>query len=270
MSDFLKFAESCGLILGRIEFNRWIRTPTVDKPRKRNGSYKHLGDVAFVINHATMAETATWFPDRGAAKIDHKAAQERRRAAEAASRADQGRAADKARQIVDAATLAPHPYLAAKGFGEMQGLVNGENLVVPMMIGGKLCGCQMIAPDGSKKFLKGQKSGGAEFVHGSCGGDWWCEGYATGLSIHKALAALRIPARVHVCFSAHNLSVMARKGFVVADQDKSGAGETAAKKTGLPCYLPEAGDFNDTLQRLGLFKASQELRKVILKNQNIT
>lgn len=264
--DFVKFAESCGLILGRIEYNRWVRTPTVDKPRKRNGSYKHVGDVAFVINHATMAETATWFPERGAAKIDHEAAQDRRRAAEDALRADQGRAADKARQIVDGAVLGQHPYLAAKGFGEMHGLVNGENLVVPMMIGGKLCGCQTIAPDGSKKFLKGQRSGGATFTIGATGRDWWCEGYATGLSVHKALAALRMPARVHVCFSAHNLSVMARTGFVVADQDKSRAGETAAKKTGLPYHLPEDGDFNDTVQRIGLFRASQELRRVIVNS----
>ena len=262
VSDFLKFAESCGLIIRRIEYDKWIRVPTADKPHKRNGTYKHLGNVAFVQNHRTMAEIATWFADKDP-KIDTKAFVARRRAAADHQRADHQRAAIKARHIVDNAILGPHPYLAKKGFGEMQGLVNGENLIIPMMINGKLCGCQIIAPDGSKKFLFGQRSGGAEFVIGGNGGDWWCEGFATGLSVQKALTALRMPARVHVCFSAHNLSAMARTGIVVADHDKSGVGEAAAIKTGLPYYLPEEGDFNDTMQRIGLFKASQELRKVI-------
>ena len=264
MTSFAALAQSCGLIINRIEYNGWVRTPTTDKPRKKNGSYKFLGDVGWVINHATMPEVATWFPDKNdpMVKIDLKAQSERRRVAFDLLRADQDRAALKARQIVDSAALGPHPYLAAKGFKDMHGLVNGENLIVPMT-NGRLAGCQIIAPDGGKKFLKGQKSGGAEFVIGAKGGDWWCEGYATGLSIQKALAALRMPGRVHVCFSAHNMASLAHSGVVVADRDESGAGEAAAIKTGLPYYLPEIGDFNDTVARIGLFRASQELRRTI-------
>ncbi len=266
MSDFTAIAEACGLIIGRIEYNRWVRTPTADKPRKKNGAYKHLGDCAFIINHATMSRTVIWHPDKNdpLVKIDRQAVADRRRAASDMLRADQERAALKARQIVDGAVLGPHPYLAAKGFPEMHGLVSGENLIVPMMFGGKLCGCQIIAPDGGKKFLKGQRSGGASFTIGSKGGDWWCEGYATGLSVHKALTALRMPGKVHVCFSAHNMAAIARTGVVVADRDESGAGEAAAIKTGLPYYLPEIGDFNDEMKRIGLFRASQQLRRFLL------
>ena len=269
VSDFLKFAESCGLIIRRIEYDKWVRVPTTDKPKARNGAYKHLGNVAFVQNHATMPATATWFADKDS-KIDAKAFAVRRRAASDLIRADQERAAIKARHIVDNAILGPHPYLAKKGFGEMHGLVNGENLIIPMMINGKLCGCQIIAPDGGKKFLFGQRSGGAQFVLGAGNGTHWlAEGYATALSLAACLNAIKAKYTIHACFSAHNLTVIGKtlkNALVCCDNDKSNAGLNAAIATGHRFFMPEriGDDLNDQWVRDGSFKTSQAIRRFLV------
>jgi hypothetical protein len=53
------------------------------------------------------------------------------------------------------------------------------------------------------------------------------------------------------------------RGFVVADNDESRAGEEAAKRIGWPYWMPpDVGhDFNDYMQDVKLFKASQSLVK---------
>jgi hypothetical protein len=81
-----------------------------------------------------------------------------------------------------------------------------------------------------------------------------------------------------VCFSASNLLKVASahgQGFVVADFDKQtiqapepgGMGIKVATELGLPFWSAgEVGmDFNDYHQRHGLFKASQELKKLLMK-----
>jgi putative DNA primase/helicase len=138
-------------------------------------------------------------------------------------------------------------------------------LLIPMRIGRDVVGCQLIDIEGRKKFLRGQRTAGAEFVFGSSGRDIWCEGFCTGLAVHAALQALRLHALVHVTFSAGNLKVMAKSGWIVADNDASGTGEESAKKTGLPYYLPEieGEDFCDEWQRIGTFKASMRLQKFL-------
>src|SRR5690242_20266109 len=60
--NFVQFAEMHGLIIDHLIEGRWARAKTIDKPRKRNGSYKFLRDVGFVQNHANMAEVAIWRP----------------------------------------------------------------------------------------------------------------------------------------------------------------------------------------------------------------
>ena len=181
-------------------------------------------------------------------------------------------AANKASGILARCELAKHAYLDAKGMPDRLGLVWARDgmdpiLCVPMRIGADLAGLQMISIHGDKKFLKGQRTKGAEFVIGSSGKDLYCEGYATGLSVSICMAALKIPARIHVCFSAGNLAHMARSGFVIADHDASGTGERSAKETGLPYYMPTnvGDDFNDEWLRVGTFKASQLLRGLFLK-----
>lgn len=273
---FEDFAAAHGLILRQVDFGRWVRTPTSDKPHSKNGAYKHLGDVAFIQNHATMPEPATWFSDQDSAiQIDHGAIRKMRETAE--KRLSDGRksAAEKAAHITSKSIFEQHAYLDGKGFPEMRGLVyrTDENnlLVIPMRVGKQVVGCQLIDRYGVKKFLYGQRCSGAEYVIGGAGVAVWCEGYATGLSIRAVMSALKIQAHIHICFSAGNLQAMATasgSGVVIADNDDSGVGEKAAKATGLPYYLPASGDFNDFQKSVGTFKASMEFRQFMQSVKN--
>ena len=271
--DFLAFCRAHGLIVDSIVAGRWVRVPTTDHPRKRNGAYKFLGDVAFVQNHATQTEVAVWRADKGSdCKIDHRAIAEQAARADRKRREAQRRAADKAAEIVRQARVGPHAYLAAKGFEDEGGLVfssdDGPALVVPMFIGRDLVGCQMIREDGSKKFLFGQATNDAAFVIGR-GRPVYCEGYATALSVRDALSSARMAGSVVACFSAHNLARMARKlgnGWVVADNDESRTGERVAIETGLPYWISDrvGEDFNDYMQRAGRFQASQAIKGLLM------
>lgn len=272
---FEQFAEAHGLILRHVEFGKWVRVPTTDHPAKRNGAYRHLGDVAFVQNHATMDAPATWFSD-GDNDIRIDADAIRRRCEKAAREIQEGRqkAANKAGWMMHQCTLERHSYLDGKGFPDELGNVmqrpeGGPLLLIPMFIAGRLVGLQTITTDGEKKFLFGQTTSGAEYVIDNKGRDWFVEGYATGLSLRAALAALKIRYRVHVCFSARNLTKLASacpRGIVVADRDASGTGKSAAEKSGRPYFLPpEVGqDFNDLHRDVGVFRASQMLRRFLV------
>lgn len=195
---------------------------------------------------------------------------ERERLAEAAAR--------KAGWIMHQTVQEQHAYLHAKGWPEAKGAVwwtdEAQNLLcIPMRIGEALVGLQMIDRDGDKRYLFGQRTSEAEYVISNSGrgaADWYCEGYATGLSLRECLHALRMRYRIHITFSAGNLSKVAGKygtGYVIADRDESETGERAAQKTGLPYYLPERGDFNDFCREAGIFRASQALRKFLVNQQ---
>lgn len=272
---FEQFAEAHGLILRHVEFGKWVRVPTTDHPAKRNGAYRHLGDVAFVQNHATMDAPVTWFPDSdNDIRIDADAI--RRRCEKAARELQEGRqkAAKRAGWMMHKCTLEKHAYLDGKGFPDelgnvMQRDVGGPILLIPMFIAGRLVGVQTITVDGDKKFLFGQQTSGAEYVIDNKGRDWFVEGYATGLSLRAALSPLKVRYRVHVCFSAHNLTKMASAcpgGIVLADNDESGTGKAAAEKSGRPYFLPpDVGqDFNDLHRDVGVFRASQMLRRFLV------
>ncbi len=271
---FEEFATSCGLILPGIEYGRWVRVPTVDHPHSRNGAYKHMGDHAHVQNHATQTETVTWFAGKDN-KINPAFA--RKIAAKAQREITQGRldAERKAEYILSQCVLEQHAYLDYKGFPDMVGHVyhraEHENLlVVPMKIGHKLSGVQMITRDGDKKFLFGQQSKGAEYAVGS-GIDCWCEGYATGLSALVCMQSMKIKVRVHVCFSDSNMVYLARgkTGFVLADNDVSGAGLRAAQAIGLPYLISDivGDDFNDSHKKLGTFQAGQWWKEFYIANR---
>lgn len=271
---FQDFAAAHGLIVDHVEYGRWERVKTVDHPAKRNGAYIHKGNVAHVQNWATMAEPSTWFPDENSAiRIDHEAIA--RRIAEVARALQEGRkkAANLAGWIMRQCSLERHAYIAGKGFPDELGNVwhrEGEQplLCIPMRVSGKIAGVQTISVDGEKRFLFGQRCDLAEYVIDNKGRDWFVEGYATGLSLRAALAALKVRYRIHVCFSAHNLAKLASAcigGIVVADNDDSGTGRAAAEKSGRPWLMsPVAGeDANDWHQRLGTFRFSQEVRKAM-------
>lgn len=112
-------------------------------------------------------------------------------------------------------------------------------------------------PDGSKLFLKGGVAKDAVYHLGRGDADVLVEGFATGLSVRTAMDALYRSCRVVVCFSAGNLASVARlytRALVVADNDASQAGETAARKSGLRWVMPPAVgmDANDLHQKEGL------------------
>ena len=208
-------------------------------------------------------------------------------------------AAAKAQRMIDAAEFGPHPYLDAKGFPEAQGLVLDGELLIPMrhFKTGRLQTLQRIREDGSKKFLYGSITKGTALSLGRGTVTWYCEGYATALSVRAGLQHLYRRDQVVVCFSAANvIHVAGRGGFVVADHDlwtctsqacrhrwdaphdlidstcpKCGgvklarpAGQKYATRTGLPWWMPpEPGDANDYHQTRGVKTLAEALRGVM-------
>ena len=165
-----------------------------------------------------------------------------------------------------------HPYLVAKGFPEQGGLVLAGNLLIPMRHYRdyhRLQSVQMIGPDGSKKFLPGGKASEAVYKIGKGAERYYCEGYATALSVRAALRHLYRDrhSEVWVCFSAGNIPKVAlssRRSMVIADNDLNGVGEKAAKQTGLPYWMPrEPGtDTNDYMLSYGVEALADAIREV--------
>jgi phage/plasmid primase-like uncharacterized protein len=271
---FEDFARLHGVSIGRLVEGRWVRVATTDKPKSRNGAYKFMCDVGFVQNWATMTEPATWRPEGAVTagaqrRISETAAQAAREAAQNAAKA-----AKKADTILAECDLAPHPYLASKGFADE--LVNvwkreSDNvMVVPMRLGADLVGCQLIALTGEKKFLFGQRSGGAQFIFNGKGEHYLCEGYATALSVRQALGNLKVAYTLHVTFSAGNMKKVAQTlphGFVIADNDASKTGEIVAREIGWPYWISdkEGEDANDYSQRAGVFALAMGLKRMLMQ-----
>lgn len=274
MTDFHQFAAAHGLIIKSLDQGRWVRTPTTDKPRSRNGAFFFGGDYGFVQNWAEMTEVAVWQIDKPMTEIDRAAMEARMQASRKSYARERGIkqaiAAKKARWILEQTELDRHAYLESHGMKDDVGNVwkrEGEDplMVIPMMVEKSMVGCQLIGSTGEKKFITGQRCNNAEFVIGNSGVDIWCEGFCTGMAIRKAVAALKIAARIHVTFSAGNMAKMAKTGFVVADNDVSQTGQRTAEETGLPFYLPEivGEDFCDEWMRIGTLAASMKLRKLL-------
>ena len=268
---FEDFARLHGLKINSLIPGKWVAVPTEDHPHKRNGRYKWLGDVGWVQNWATMEAPEMWRTE----ETDYKATQVRR----AVQNADRERielaqkAASKAGWIMHQCKPDIHEYLRRKGFEDEVGNVwrteDGSTLlVIPMRVGSKLVGCQLIDGEGHKKFLYGQQTKGASFVMDAKGTPIFCEGYATALSVRAVMKSMKVRYTIYVCFSAGNLKEVARHisgGIVVADHDPNGVGEKAARETGKPYWLSETvgEDFNDFHLRVGLFKAMASLKKAV-------
>lgn len=268
--DFLNFCQAHGILISSPPpIGIWKRYPTVDHPKKRNGAVKFMGDHAFVQNHALDTEVSIWNSEnpkdgkqRDYQKLVEEAERERLRM--------QSAAASKAASILKQCNFGKHDYLKSKGFADEEGnvfiLENKQILVIPMRLGQNLVGCQLIDPDGGKKFLYGQRTAGAEFCFNNKGPHILCEGYATALSIRAAMKSLKRRYTLHVCFSAGNMKKIASTlegGLIVADNDESRTGEKTAQEIGWPYWMSDkvGEDANDAHQRLGLFKFSQSLLK---------
>jgi putative DNA primase/helicase len=274
MNEFLNFARAHGLIVEYVKVGKWVRVPTLDHPKKRNGAYKFMGDVGFVQNHATQTDVSVWKPEGNKPIfIDHAAIKRQAEKAEREREIARAEAAKKAEWILSQCAHQAHPYLATKGFETEHTLVwktdSGSLMVVPMRVNGKLTSLQLIDKDGNKKFLTGGATAGAVFQIGS-GPAILCEGYATGLSLRDAVIAAKTRRSVIVCFSAGNMKRVAAQypnAVVIADNDESKTGETTAKAIGFPYWVSDkvGEDFNDFSRRASLFQRSQVIKTLIIK-----
>lgn len=261
--NFQSFAEQHGLIIKSLTQDKWVRVPTRDHPHKLNGSYKLVGDAGWVINFATMEEHAMWRSDKPQAidydKIRRQAQEDEKKRAQARKKAS-----GKAVWIMKNATKQTHEYLISKGFPQEKGWVWNNLLVVPMRVGGSLVGCQLITPEGDKKFLTGQQTKGATAEFDNKGVKILCEGYATALSIRRAMKAMRQRYKIVVCFSANNILEAAKDScYVVADNDPTGL--SVAQRTGQPYWVSDTKgeDFNDFELRTGAQYAGESLMRAI-------
>jgi len=207
-----------------------------------------------------------WKPDPAVARRRVEALREE--AAAVAGR--QLSAAATATRMLSEAKTHWHPYLVGKGLAKERMLVwSGDvhfvgkfgpytrrlenQLLIPVrdFESRRLTSCQLISDDGTKLFLPGGRMSSAGHVVGPLTGRAvLCEGVATGLSIWGSLQQLkRVDVRVVICMSASNLVTAAKlfRGWVVADNDPSGAGGRYARETGLPTWMPETAgmDAND-------------------------
>jgi len=257
--SFQDFARSHGLLVDDVIMDKWVRVGTEDHPRKQNGAYIYDGNSGAVINfavhdrHIVYKSEEPFVPDFNA--YAKKAAADRERELK------QKNAASKAAFIMNSSVKQQHPYLLRKGFPDKGCVWNGI-LVLPMRISGNLVGCQLISEDGTKRFLSGQRTKGASLIIDNKGRDILCEGFATGMSVRRAMKHLRERYTIHVCFSAGNMLEIAKglnEPLVIADNDSMGV--ATAKKIASRYWLGEAGeDFNDTEQRIGTQLAAESLR----------
>lgn len=269
MTTFTAFALAHGVEIGDMcASDRIRRCPTTAHPRSRNGAYWFDGYRGWVQNWE-HGDRVQWWNDPTAptwTEADKSEWLAKRRATEIERRRLQHRAADRAAELLTSATFETHGYLRARGFADQKGLVLPDGaLMIPMrdVSTNALLGAQLIRLEDNqwtKKMLPGMRAKGAVFVIGRrhVPEHWLVEGFATGLSVDRALQQLRLNASVVVCFSAQNLThaagLLGGKRFVFADNDASQTGARAAISTCLPWAMsPLVGeDANDLHQRAGL------------------
>ena len=260
--SFQQFAEQHGLIIDHVLLDRWVRCPTIDHPHSRNGAYIFDGNSGAVQNWAIHEK-----PIRFQGKADPQFRAKAKITADNRKEENE-KAAKRAGWIMNQATKKHHPYLVAKGFPDATGYVWNDSLLIPMRIDQKIVGLQMIKPDGKKTFLKGQITKGAEAIIDAKGVHILCEGFATALSIRRALKAVNTRYTIHVCFSAGNVKHLAKKYpdcVIVADHDPVGI--RVAKESGRPFWVSPNNkeDFNDYELRVGACVAGKSLTALGLK-----
>ena len=113
-----------------------------------------------------------------------------------------------------------------------------------------------------KKFLPGMKAKGAVMKIGRGEEIWLCEGYATGLSIHKALSMLNISNCVVCTFSAGNMEFVGKNygNYIFADHDPVGI--RCAEATGKPWVTTpvERMDANDFHSQHGILQLARLIK----------
>lgn len=269
--NFAQFACSYGLIIHDVYPGARIkRCPTELHPRSDNGAYFYDGDRGWVMAWDGDGKVHWWNDENAVPWTDAEKREWAARKRHDELKREEGyqRAAQAAEAALRACKPAEHVYLRSKNLPETMGLVNeAHELMVPMRTvdTNQLLGVQIIKwltneREWQKKMFPGMKAKGAVLRLGPRHGaeTWLCEGYATGLTIEAAIRRLNLNACVMICFSDRNMVHVAPmatgRKFVFADHDESGAGERAARDTGLPyCMSPTSGeDANDMYSRAGL------------------
>lgn len=277
---------------------QWVQCPALGKAAS-NGSGRVLifddGRGGIAWNWITSQQQR--FSVNGLAGQDEIKAPARD--LEAERRAEQQRQEIEAicQRIVMACKPGQHPYFAAKGFPDAEGLVcddvaallpdtatgeairhampqdEGTLLIVPGRIGKKLVTVQFITAQGEKKNIRGGLMGGACHRIATGRETWVCEGIATAMSVHAALRLLGRSATVLCAFAASNVAKVATAipgAVLAADNDKPvealgglGTGEYYALRSGRKWTMPpQLGDFNDMHKRDGLRAVALHLREV--------
>lgn len=201
---------------------------------------------------------------------------------------DRRRAAERAREVWEAAHAAPedHPYLVRKDVDPHGIRVHEGLLVVPVRsIDGQLRSLQTIAADGSKRFMRGGEVAGGMYPLGDINNADTiivCEGFATGATI-----ANMVDASVVVAFNAGNLEPVAKairqahlsaRILICGDDDIDTEGNPGASKAKAAAkavdglvLLPDFGkdrqpgdtDFNDLAARLGVDAVRRAIQRAL-------
>ena len=222
-----------------------------------------------------------WRDDNSHQKPTHEEIEERKRLAakrftEDEKKVEEARAlaARKAAWLLSQAELDIFGYMDAKGMPDVQVNVwrradQPPVMLVPMYYRAKLCGVQVIDTHGSKKFLTGQRTSEAYLKIGEGRKVYLVEGYASALSLKAILTQLRIPLTIYVCFSAGNMAKLAnlhREAMLICDHDESGTGQKVGEESGCKYWYSDVlgDDINDYLKRVGLFRATQDLKSILM------
>ena len=280
--DFIQFASAHGLEITNLVAGKITRCRTSDHRSKKNGSYYFEHDWGWAMNWTVHDKPEFWKSGKVVdtkelqlkiKKSQEKHQQERARLNLRAIRKSEW-ALSKCRNDISA-------YLASKGFPEMcfnmlfeddpeYPLFDGRLplLCVPMKIGNKLSGLQMIANDGAKKFIYGTNAELAIFDIGNGSDVFLVEGLATGLSLQKILSQLKVSYKIRVCFSAGNMIKVAKlhkDPILICDNDQSGVGERVGIESGKLYYMPPitGQDLNDECNKSGYFVVSQKIKKML-------
>lgn len=278
--SFADFARAHGLELPDLYASERVhRCATVKHPRSKDGAYFWDGRRGWVSDWSNGGEIH-WFDDptaKGWTEEDRRDWAKRKSEKEHAQQLAWRAGAERAQTLLSHAKPETHYYLNSKGFPDVLGQVVETTLLVPMrnFETNALQGVQMIDWNSAercydKKMNYGMRAKGAVLRLGSFKAKetFLCEGYATGLSIELAVRQMRLNVSVLICFSDSNMvhvaSMVKGPAFVVADNDKSEAGEIAARKTGYAyCMSDVLGeDANDLYQRAGVMALCSMLMKV--------
>lgn len=277
-TTFIEFAQAHGILINEIPpIGIWKRYHTEDHPKSWNGVVNYNETFGTVINWGTMSEHAVW---RGqeAGVIDQAARRQFVANAKKEQEALRIAGAAKAEWIISQCKMEPHEYLASKGFPSESGLVwankGAKLLVIPMRINKKITSAQIINFEGGKKFLSGGTTKLATHVIDNRGVNLVCEGYATALSVRRALTAFKMAYTIHVCFSASNalaVSQTLKRGVFIADNDKPDrtgrrAGQSVAEASGWPVWIaPDEGvDANDFEREYGYFRLGAQIKALVM------